>query len=229
MRGPRAALPVVLAALPWVALHHGVTYAYSGKWGPPNADPAAFDYPGSGFDATNLTGRYNHESAWALVRYAVLLLVGGGGFLLVCPTLLLAVLAPFLLPRRLREGPVLWPACGFAVGTWAVFSVLSNNYSGSCCSVRWFVPLLLPGYYALALLVRERPGWRGDFLLLAGWGLALGLYLGWRGPWKIVGEKGPELFDCPVEYLLVAGCLASWALYRGWRLVRWMGALRSSP
>jgi len=40
---------VVVGALPWAVFHHAVTYAFAGKFGPPNADPAVFDYPGSEF------------------------------------------------------------------------------------------------------------------------------------------------------------------------------------
>jgi hypothetical protein len=59
----------------------------------------------------------------------------------------------------------------------------SNNYSGQCCSVRWFVPLLAPGYYLLALFLRENPFWRPAHLILGGWGVVLGALMGSKGPW----------------------------------------------
>ena len=100
LRRPSAVVWVGLAALPWMALHHAVVYSYAGTLGPPNADPAVFDYPGSQFDAHNLTGRWNHPGPGDFAVYAFLLLFGTRGFVLSNPTLLAALPAAVWALRR---------------------------------------------------------------------------------------------------------------------------------
>jgi hypothetical protein len=207
--GPRwaglgGAALIVAAALPWAVLHHALTYAIAGTFSPPAADPAVFDYPGSDFTAKELTGRYNHADVGDLLHYAGALLLSDRGFLNSNLPLFLAVPALFLLPRGLRERPEAWLACAWALGTWAVFALLSTNFAGWCCSIRWFVPLLAGGYFLLALLLRERPDVRRDFLVLSAWGVVLGAIMWGHGTWY--GEV-PGLWH--VQALALASWLAT--------------------
>ena len=169
LRQPTALLWIGLAALPWAVLHHAVTYAYAGTLGPPNANPAFFDYPGTWFGPRDLTGRWNHDSLGAFAVYAFLMLFGPRGFLLSNPTLLLALPAAAWVLRRTEA------VCYglFAAGVWLVFAALSTNDGGACCSIRWFVPLLAPAYWALARLLRDYPQYRIDFAVLSTWGAVL--------------------------------------------------------
>ena len=156
LRRPSAVVWIGLAALPWVILHHAVVYAYAGTLGPPNANPAYFDYPGSLFDAGNLTGRWNHAGPGDFAAYAFLMLFGDHGFILSNPTLLLALPAAAWALRRPNDGPVETVCFGlWGLGVWLVYAALSTNYGGQCCSIRWFVPLLAPAYLWLALLLRD--------------------------------------------------------------------------
>src|SRR2546430_1892919 len=84
-------------------------------------------------------------------------------------------------PGRAGGGgrPELLLALGWCGGVWLLYAATSTNSSGACCSVRWFVPLLAPGYYVLAVLLRDFAEYRRDFLLLSGWGLGLGLVMWW--------------------------------------------------
>ena len=52
----------LLAALPWLVLHHAVNYAVGGTFKPANAVPDYFQWPGSSFNVSNLTGGWNHHS-----------------------------------------------------------------------------------------------------------------------------------------------------------------------
>ena len=58
----------------------------------------------------------------------------------------------------------------WGLGVWLVYAALSNNYGGVCCTIRWFVPLLAPAYFWLALLLRDLPQYRIDFVVLSGVG-----------------------------------------------------------
>ena len=64
-----------------------------------------------------------------------------------------------------------------------MYAATSNNYSGQCCSIRWFVPLLAPGYLLLAMLLRERPRFRADLLFLSLGGAFLAGLMWLEGPW----------------------------------------------
>jgi hypothetical protein len=70
------------------------------------------------------------------------------------------------------------------------------------------VPLLAPGYFALALLLRERPLWLGDFLILSFAGMVWGVAAWIDGPWQ-----KPSL----LLLWITLGCgKLSWLSYRLW-------------
>jgi hypothetical protein len=94
----------------------------------------------------------------------------------------------------------------------ALFAVLSDNLGGYCLSIRWFVPLLVPGFWVLARLLVECVSLRIDFALLTAWGLVIG-WLTWpSGPWLMA--------DQPRVTGIAWAALASWIAVRGlWWLV----------
>jgi hypothetical protein len=173
-----------LAALPWLVLHHAVNYATGGTFKPANAVPEYFQWPGCGFTPENLTGSWHHASFGDFLLYAAGLLVGKRGFLGHNLVLFLALPAlVFLLRRRIAEVPELLFAAACCGGIWLAYALTSTNSSGLCCSIRWFVPFLAPGYYVLAVYLREQPRMVGVFLLLSGWGLVMAGLMWWQGPW----------------------------------------------
>jgi hypothetical protein len=201
-RSARAVLLVGLAALPWVALHQALNYAVGGTFVPANSVPAYQQWPGSPFDRTNMTGVWHHDGVGSLV-YGVKMLVGRRGFLLHDLPLLLGVATSAALwRRRPPETPELVCGAAWSAGTWLAYALASNNYSGECVSIRWFVPLLAPGYLALAVALRERPRLHAQFLVLSGWGALLAAQAWWRGPW--VSGVGP--FFWPLQ----AAAIGSW-------------------
>jgi hypothetical protein len=184
-RGRRAGpvLAFAAAALPWVVLHHAINYAVGGTFKPANAVPEYFEWPGCPFNAANMTGTWNHTPGHFVV-YVAALLGGKRGFLGHNLPLFLALPgAVVLLRRRCRERPEVVLCCCWAGGTWLAYALTSTNYSGACCSIRWFVPLLAPGYYVLTVLLRHHPDYRRDLLVLTAWGAVLGALMWWQGPW----------------------------------------------
>jgi hypothetical protein len=174
-----------VSALPWVLLHHALNFMIGGTIRPANAVAEFFQWPGSPFDANNLTGGWCHPSLGHFLAYAADLLVGKRGFLGHNLALCLAIPSAIGLRRRLREMPEVLFAVSWSVGTWLLYASTSTNSSGACCSVRWFVPLLAPGYAILAIGLREIPSLRATFLGLSGWGAVL-VALAWPGgPWAI--------------------------------------------
>jgi hypothetical protein len=204
-RDARCIALFLLTASPWLALHHGVNYAVGGTFKPANAVPEYFQWPGCSFSSQNLTGSWNHANLGHFLTYAAALLVGKRGFLGHNLPLFLALAAlvglgvrGLLVLRRPKAGvnhapaleasrathlpELLYAACCCG-GIWLLYALTSNNYSGQCCSIRWFLPMLAPAYYMLAVLLREHPRFTWVFLVLSGWGAVLGGMMWYVGPW----------------------------------------------
>jgi len=196
---------VAFAAAPWLILHHALNYVIGGTFVPANTTLEYFRSPGAAFRPYQLTGTWKHTVPDFLL-YATKLLVGGRGFLNHNLPLFLALIG---FTRLLRRGAAELPEIVFAgaccVATWLVYALTSNNYSGACVSIRWFVPLLAPSYFVLAVFLREQPAYRPDFLLLTGWGAVVAGLMWWTGPW---------MGRVPYFWWLQAGALLSWFAYR---------------
>jgi hypothetical protein len=192
-----------LGVLPAVACHHAITYAIAGTLRPPGTVPEFFSWPGCPFDEYSLTGRWHHGTAESFVDYTLDLLFGKKGFLGSNPMLLVFILglAP-LLRRRFPERPeLLWGAALWA-GIVVLYAATSTNFSGLCVSVRWFLPLLAPGFLGLAVLLRERPQYRRDVFVVSGWNLLWSLHCWLFGPWS-----SPWLFVYWIVYFGALGYL----------------------
>ncbi len=204
----RAVGMFILAALPWVFLHHILNYVVGGTFGPANAVADYFTWPNSPFNARNLTGGWTHPHLGKCLIYLADLLVGKKGFLGHNLPLYLALPGTvWLLTRRREDRPEILFAAAVCVSVWLLYGVASNNYSGECCSIRWFLPLLAPGYYLLALLLRDLPSSRPIFLLLTTASLPFGLWMYWRGPWS--GRMIPQYWTVQIVLVVVLG-IYSW-------------------
>jgi hypothetical protein len=131
-------------------------------------------------------------------------LFGKHGFIVHNLPLLLCLPALTVLwrPSRYRAETVaglLW--CGL---TWGLYALSSNNYSGACTSVRWFVPFLAPGFWLLAVVLRDRPRQRAGFLALSAWGVVLAGLMWWKGPWT--------MRMVPLMWPVVGSALLTWGI-----------------
>jgi hypothetical protein len=210
----RAVPLFLLAGLPWMILHHIVNYNIGGTFQPANAVPAYFDYPGTSFNETNMTGRWTHESVRHFLGYLVGLWISDRGFLCFnLPLCVLLVGAMRLYRSRVGDWVTVWGAV-WALTTYLLYAVLSSNFSGGCLSVRWFLPFLAPGFYALALLLRHFPEcYLRDFRLLTAWGLVMGGVMWGSGLWQ-----GFVPASWPV--MLLAGCHWAHDRYQRFRQAR---------
>lgn len=188
-------LVVLFAMAPSVLVYHVVNYSIGGSMGPANANPEYLAWPGSPFDADSATGSWKHDSPVGLVGYSLELLVGTRGFLLHnLPVLLLLAAAGLFLRRRTPFRVELATLFAWAVLTWIAYSTGSNNRSGACYSIRWFVPLLAAAYPAMAVLLRERPHLRVDLAILTVFGSCLAVIGWWQGPWMLKMVPGYWVF-----------------------------------
>ncbi|MDQ7010533.1 MAG: hypothetical protein Q9M29_01805, partial [Mariprofundaceae bacterium] len=204
-----------MAALPWLALHHAVNYAVGGSWKPANAIAEHFLWPGCPFSQENMTGSWAHGGLLHFLTYAAQMLLGNHGFLGHNLPLLVGVIAGIvMLKRRHPETPeVVWAfACSML--TWLVYAWHSNNYSGNCCTIRWFVPLLAQGYFVLALALRRSSGYQAHIVFFSIWGAFQVGMMWWEGPWMMRMVPG---------YWGIQGAvLVSYVVYIVWRAERRM-------
>ena len=203
----------VLGTVPLIAAHHALNYSIGGTFSPANANPEFLRWPGSTFSSATMTGVWNHPSLGKAGLYALDLLGGKKGFLLYAPPLLMLLTgAARLLWWPTAERPAVVAMYAWITMTWLIYAATSRNLSGVCLSVRWFVPLLAPGFVLVAVLARESPGRRPALgvLLVGGW-LLVPEFI-WRGPWS--GR-------IPVTYWPVVGLtVATWGTISGYRFLR---------
>lgn len=205
--GWRGFLMAMSAALPWFLLHHFVNYSIGGTFGPANAVPEYLAWPGSPFHSANMTGSWAHSSVLKAVIYSLDMLFGKKGFIGHSLLLLLPiVLLPYLIGASYSEKPVILAGLFWGIGTWLLYASTSTNQSGGCCSIRWFVPLLVPAFIALAVLIRNCPDRLVDVLILGSGSTLLACAMAVVGPWhmKLV----------PGYWTVIAGTLISWTIYR---------------
>jgi hypothetical protein len=203
----RTVVIFALAALPLVLLHQALNYAMGGTFRPVAAVPEFHAWEGSKFSPDGLTGNWVHPQLHNCIQYAILLLFGEHGFVTYQPVLWLALFAfGILLWRRVPELPLLCLAGFWCVGSWLIYTVGSNNYAGECCSIRWFVPLLAPAFFILAVTLKQVPDRWADLGVLSAWGMVLAAVAYVGGPWIAV--------DTWLLWVVQAGALLSWIVLR---------------
>jgi hypothetical protein len=179
----KAIVSFSLAALPWFLVHHVVNYAIAGTIGPANAVAEYLRWPGSPFDTSNMTGRWQHDSFGHVVIYCLDMLGGQKGILGHNLPLYLALFAvPWLFRCDVERSILVW-SVGFCALAFLAYAVTSNNYAGRCVSIRWFVPFLAPGYLILAWMLKHRPEKRLQLLPLAAAAAVWNIAAWTRGPW----------------------------------------------
>ena len=102
----------------------------------------------------------------------------------------------------------------WGLAVWLLYAALSTNYGGTCCTVRWFVPLLAPAYFWLALLLRDWPQYRIDFVVLSVWGAVLGVFFWPGGPFGAYYDEATFPIFPYVFWTVLAAALLTWAACR---------------
>lgn len=209
--GLRTVAPLILAAAPFAVAHHALNYVIGGTIAPANTVPEYLAWPGSPFSTANMTGGLKHDPL-GLLQYAADLAGGRKGFLTHNLPLWLAPGGAVLLwLRRPAARPVVAFAAGWVLLGGLPYAATSNNWSGVCCSVRWFVPFLAPGFWVLAIVLQELPQYRPDFAWATTGGVVLAALMWQTGPWA--EERGLALW--PTVGVTALGCGV--IRYRAWR------------
>jgi len=178
---------------------------------PINMVPEYSQWPDSPFNATNLTG-VAQQPLIAKCMYLLGLVFGKHGFFQYnMPLLLLLPAAYSFACGRVRISAELTFGLLWALGGGLMYGLLSTNYGGACCSIRWFVPFLIPLFLLLGSVQQQIPKWRGDFQLLSAWGVVLAIALWVVGPFSLRMN--------PAYWPIQGAALLTWGIFR-WRKMR---------
>lgn len=201
----------LLGAMPWMVTHHVLTYSIGRVWVPLGMVPEFLNWPGSPFDPSNMTGFWRHTPL-GFVTYSVSLLFGNNGFLTRNLPLFLAVAFGWRVLKPVREQIELLSLLAWSAAAFGMYAVLSDNGGGGCLSIRWFVPLLVPGFWLLGRLLVECPWLRVDFVVLSVFGFLLACAMWTVGPWPSE--------DVPHRDLIVKTAVGTWVATH-YALRRW--------
>jgi hypothetical protein len=210
---PRQIACAGLAAFPWFLFYHAVNWSIGGTFGPASRVPEYLCWPGSPFNAYSMTGSWQQPTLYNAMLYALDMLFLKKGFLGHNLLIFLPLFAlPWLVRSRYPERRIVVAGLVWSVSVWLLYSATSTNQSGACCSVRWFVPLLVPAFVALAVVLRERPELRTDACILGAGGVLVGLCMARVGTWQMRAVPG--------YWTLYPSTIFVWGSYRYWRWKR---------
>ncbi len=215
--GWRRGVLVVLMALPWLVLHHGIGYAITGSWAPPATVPEHFRYPGSPFSPDDLTGVGFKHSPLGFCGYLYSLGFGERGFFPFNLPIYFAPIAAVLAFRDDRLNRPIVVGCVTVIAMSVLpYALTSNNLAGVCLSIRWFVPLLAPAFWMIGLLLQTRPGYLIELgILTVGGAIMLPAFFR-LGPYDAVSIA----YHPAVLQLTLYACLFSLAVRLVWFKMR---------
>jgi hypothetical protein len=210
-------LGLAIGGAPFVLAHHALGFQIAGTLGPINANPSFFQWPGCPFTPESLTGGFKHPHVGKFLLYTGDMLFGKKGFLFHTGVGLLGVLVLLRMvsipSKNIPNGMRIASGVAFAIGV-LVYALGSNNQSGLCRSVRWFVPLGIPLWYLASFLVTEG-GWKlRVYAISVVIGLWVGVWAACLGPWE-----GSVLQGYWVSVVLLASC-AGWACFQNQKDLR---------
>ena len=136
----------ILSCVPLILIYFWLNFYLSGSIIPPATNPVLWDYPGSVFNQTNLSGLATHDSSSALTEYAFHMILGNRGLISHTPILLFSIFALVKIFRlkhfqyKTEYLYILAASLAFIL----IYILRTNNYSGWDYGIRWFAtPMLL--------------------------------------------------------------------------------------
>ncbi|MFC2162946.1 hypothetical protein ACFLRF_04635 [Candidatus Altiarchaeota archaeon] len=189
----------LIGTIPLTLTYFSITMLVSGSILPPGLNTALWDYPGSIFDESNLSGVARHGSLAEVGVYTFHMLAGNRGLFSHTPILLVSIYA---LLRVLRQDTVFRGYYRYITLASAAFILsyilMSNNYSGGAYGVRWFTSIMLIGMIPLAGIrdaFRDNRVLRLLFIFLAALSILVAL-IGTAQPWAPVHDNMSSITEC---------------------------------
>jgi hypothetical protein len=170
----------------------------SGSLRPPSMNQSLWEYPGSAFDRTNLSGLAYHSDFSALLNYAFHMIVGHRGLISYTPILVFSIFGFVKIFQnkelKYRQEYLL---IFLASSTYVLMYILrSNNYSGSAYGVRWYANLMFLLCLPLAQIsenIKSSKMLKQAFMLVGCMSIIIS-FVGINNPFVEVNEQQPSSF-----------------------------------
>jgi hypothetical protein len=237
-----------LAAAPLSVFYLLLNYWTSGSLRPPSMNAPLWNYPGSIFGESTLSGLAHHATIGDLAVYAYHMLVGARGLISHSPILIVSLIAlPLVLGKNspaARRGNL--AAVLLACAAFIAFYILrTTNYAGGSFGPRWYVTVMLCLCLPLAALeptLRSSPAWRRAFVGLVVISVAIAL-IGVAAPWTraldpdqpgypsnsvLVAADVLKLADRRLQFKILVGAVEAAALL-GWAWAKWRKQAADAP
>ncbi|NJS12287.1 MAG: hypothetical protein HC789_18885 [Microcoleus sp. CSU_2_2] len=170
----------------------------SGSLRPPSMNPSLWQYPGSAFDRTNLSGLAYHSDFQALLNYAFHMIVGHRGLISYTPILVFSIFG-FVkifqnkeLKYRQEYLLILLASSAYVL----MYILRSNNYSGSAYGVRWYANLMFLLCLPLAQIsedIKNSQRLKQAFIIVSCMSIIIS-FVGINNPFVEVNEQHPSSF-----------------------------------
>jgi hypothetical protein len=145
---PRSAVVFALACIPFTAVYFMLNVYTSGSLRPPAMNGPLWDYPGSRFNARNISGSAEHNSTAELLAYGFHMLFGNRGVFSHSPVLLFSFVGLGILLRQERrqykeQSTTLVLLIAAALAFMLPYIVRSIDFGGTTFAIRWFCSVVL--------------------------------------------------------------------------------------
>lgn len=176
----------------------------SGSLRPPSMNQSLWEYPGSAFDSTNLSGLAYHSNFPALLNYAFHMIIGHRGLISYTPILVFSIFG-FVKIFQNKEFKyrqeyllILLGSCTYVM----MYILRSNNYSGDSYGVRWYANLMFLLCLPLAQIseeVKRSKMLRKAFIIVSCMSIVIS-FVGANHPLLRVDEQRPSSFLNALAY-----------------------------
>jgi hypothetical protein len=170
----------------------------SGSLLPPSMNQSLWEYPGSAFDRTNLSGLAYHSNFSALLNYAFHMIIGDRGLISYTPILVFSIFG-FVKIFQNKEFKyrqeyllILLASSAYVL----MYILRSNNYSGYSYGVRWYANLMFLLCLPLAQIsedIKSSKMLRKAFIIVSCLSIFIS-FVGVNNPFVAVDEQHPSSF-----------------------------------
>ena len=181
-----------------LVIYFQLNFYTSGSLRPPSMNQSLWEYPGSVFNRTNLSGLADHSDFSALLNYAFHMIIGHRGLISYTPILVFSFFGFVKIFQnkefKYREEHLL---ILLASSAYVLMYILrSNNYSGYSYGVRWYANLMFLLCLPLAQIseeVKSSKMLRKAFIIVSCMSIVIS-FVGVNHPFVAADEQHPSSF-----------------------------------
>ena len=155
----RCALLYIIGAIPPLLIHSLANMKISGSVFPVNVNPEYFQYPGTIFNETNLSGVVSNDSLKEIITYGFNCLFGPRGLFIYTPLLIFALIGCVFALKHKHSRPKVLLIILPIIFILAFYIWRTQNYGGDSYGIRFFLafmPVLFLGIILMQDTLRKK-------------------------------------------------------------------------